>query len=177
VVGLVAQHHQGTPWYVLSAALGSTVGVLVLALVSRKLGEQGLRRIAGARRYEMLSKRIRSHAGLAIAIGGLAPPPFPFTTVIAAVSALNYPLWRTLTINFFARLARFTVLALIALRFGSNVLQIAKSAPFEWAMTAFIAACLLASGYSIWKWLKHPHQGRKATRASANSKTAESKTV
>jgi membrane protein YqaA with SNARE-associated domain len=171
VVGLVAQHHEATPWYVLSAALGSTLGVLLLALVSRKLGEQGLRRIAGARRYETLSKRIKSHAGLAIAIGGLAPPPFPFTTVIAAVSALNYPLWRTLAINFVARLARFTLLALIALKFGSKVLLIAKSAPFEWAMTAFIAACLIASGYSVWKWLQEPHRRRTAKRVPAETKT------
>src|SRR5580692_7124602 len=124
VAGLVARHPQGMPWYVLSAACGSTLGVLVLALVARRLGEQGLRKIAGARRYEKLCRRIGNHAGRAVAIGALAPPPFPFTTVIAAVGVLHYPLSRMLPINFLARVVRFTVLAMLAVRFGDRVLAI-----------------------------------------------------
>jgi membrane protein YqaA with SNARE-associated domain len=166
VVALVARHHtgdpwHGTPWYVLSAAVGSTIGVLLLALVARKLGEAGLRKIAGDRRYDKLSVRIGNRAGLAVAVGALAPPPFPFTTVIAAVAALNYPLWRMLVINFFARLVRFTILAWLALKLGGNVMSIAKSVPFEWAMSVFIVACLVASGFSVWKWLQEPHRRRK----------------
>ena len=47
VVGMVARNHAGLPWYVLSAACGSTIGAYLLALVSQKLGEEGIRRIAG----------------------------------------------------------------------------------------------------------------------------------
>jgi membrane protein YqaA with SNARE-associated domain len=166
VAVLVAQHPSGTVWYVLAAAVGSTLGVVALALVSRKLGEQGLRKVAGNRRYEKLCKRIGRHAGLAVAVGALTPPPFPFTTVIAAVATLRYPLWRMLTINFLARLVRFTLLALLALRFGTSVLAIARSAPFKWTIILFIAACLVASGFSIWKWLNEP-QGRRQMRAAA----------
>ncbi len=156
VVGLVAQHHTGIVWYVLSAAVGSTLGALLLALVSQKLGEDGLRKIAGDKRYEKLRRRIGNHSGVAVAIAGLAPPPFPFTTVIAAVSALDYPIWRTLLFNFLSRAVRFTILALLALKFGRQVLQIARSAPFEWTMAIFIGICLVASGFSIHHWLKKP---------------------
>jgi len=167
VVGLVAQHHKGAPWYVLTAALGSTLGVFVLALVSRKLGEQGLRKIAGQKRYEKLRGRVRNRAGLAVAIGALAPPPFPFTTVIAAVAALDYSYWRLLSINFIARGVRFAVLAVLALRFGDSILAIARSKPFVGAMAIFIAACLALSGFSIWKWLGEPlrHKGEKSQAA------------
>jgi membrane protein YqaA with SNARE-associated domain len=47
VVTLVARHHQGWPWYVLAAALGSTIGVFVLALVAQKLGEEGIKKDGG----------------------------------------------------------------------------------------------------------------------------------
>jgi membrane protein YqaA with SNARE-associated domain len=161
VVGLVAQRHHGALWYVLSAALGSTIGVLALASVSRKLGEEGLRRFAGDGPYKKLKSRIGARAGLAVALAALAPPPFPFTTVIAAVSAMDYPFWRLLPINFLARSVRFAVLAVLALKYGWAVLAIAKSAPFKWSMFAFIVLCLIASAWSIWHWLRGPQRHRR----------------
>ena len=158
VVGLVARNHHGAPWYGLSAACGSTIGASILALVSRKLGEEGIRKIAGEKRYKTLKNKIGRHSGPAVAVAGLAPPPFPFTTVIAAVAALDYPIWRIALINFLARGARFAVLCFLALRFGRQVLQISQSAPFQWTMAAFIFLCFAASGFSLWKWL---HKSRK----------------
>jgi membrane protein YqaA with SNARE-associated domain len=156
VVGMVARHPQGALWYVLSAACGSTAGACLLALVSRRLGEEGIRRIAGKSRYETLKKRIGNRSGVAVALAGLAPPPFPFTTVIAAVGALGYPLWRILTVNFIARGVRFTILSVLALKFGPDFLRIAKSSSFEWSMAAFIVLCFIASGISVVHWLREP---------------------
>lgn len=160
IVGLVARHHGGSPWYILSAACGSTVGVLLLSLVARKLGEKGVRMIAGDKRYNRLKDRIGNHAGFTISIGALAPPPFPFTVVIAAVATFDYPIWRILVFNFFARGVRFAILAILAIEFGKAVMGIIKSAPFEWAMIVFIALCAIASIFSIWRWL-HRTRGKK----------------
>ncbi|HEX4283448.1 MAG TPA: VTT domain-containing protein [Terracidiphilus sp.] len=157
VVGLVAQHRQGAAWYVVMAAIGSTIGASLLAVVARKLGEEGISRFAGKRRFESVKKRMGNHAGIAIAISGLAPPPFPFTTVIGGTAALGYPVWRILVINFCARLLRFTLLALLALHFGKQVLRVAQSAPFEWSMAVFIALCAIASGFSIAHLMRKPH--------------------
>ncbi len=157
VVGLVAQHRAEAIWYVAMAAIGSTIGAFVLAVTARKLGEEGISRYAGKRSFDRLKKHVAKHAGMAVAIGGLAPPPFPFTTVIGGAAALGYPVWRILTINFFARLARFAILALLAIHFGRQVLRIAQSAPFEWTMAIFIGLCVLASAFSIAHWLRKPH--------------------
>ena len=154
VVGLVAHNHHGIPLYVLSAACGSTLGVFMLALVSRKIGEEGISKLAGQKRYEKLKNRIGSHAGPAIALGGLAPPPFPFTMVIAAAAALDYSLWKLLAINFVTRACRFALLSWLALKFGQQVLAIAKSKPFEWGMGAFIFLCIIGSAYSLWRWFR-----------------------
>jgi membrane protein YqaA with SNARE-associated domain len=86
VVGLVAQKHHGAPLYVLSAAIGSTIGALLLALVGRKVGEEGVQKLAGRRKFDMLKKHMGHRAAIAIAVGALAPPPFPYTLVIAAAS-------------------------------------------------------------------------------------------
>lgn len=156
IVGLVARHHSGAPWYILSAASGSTLGVLLLAIVSRKLGESGVRRIAGENRYKKLKNRIGNRAGMAICAGAIAPPPFPFTIVIAAVAAVGYSLWRILIFTFVARATRFAILAILAIEFGKAIIGIAKSAPFEWAVIVFAALCAIASGFSIWRWFRRP---------------------
>jgi membrane protein YqaA with SNARE-associated domain len=161
IVGLVAHHHDGAPWYILSAACGSTLGVLLLSLFSHKLGEAGVRRIAGEKRYDKLKNRIGKRAGYAISIGALAPPPFPFTVVIAAVAAVDYPVWRILIFTFFARAARFAVIAILAIEFGKAVMGIAKSPPFEWGVIIFIALCTIASVFSIWRWLHSSHGKKK----------------
>ena len=167
VVGMVAQHRHGTPWYILSAAIGSTLGALVLALVAHKLGEEGIRRVAGDKQYDKLHNRIGAHAGPAVALAGLAPPPFPFTTVIAAAAAVDYPIWKILTVNFFARAVRFTILAILAIKFGSAVLRIAKSAPFQWTMIIFVVLCFAASGFSLVQWWRRSRpQGQPKRRAA-----------
>lgn len=154
VVGLVAHNHHGIPWYVLSAACGSTIGALTLALVSRKIGEEGISKLAGKKKYDRLKNHIGSHAGPVILLGGLAPPPFPFTMVIAAAAALDYPIWRLLTVNFLARATRFALLSWLAVTFGQQVLAIAKSQPFEWGMAAFIFLCVVGSAFSLWRWFR-----------------------
>lgn len=154
VVGLVAHNHHGIPWYVLSAACGSTLGALALALVSRKIGEEGISKLAGKKKYDRLKNHIGSHAGPVILLGGLAPPPFPFTMVIAAAAALDYPIWRLLTVNFLARATRFALLSWLAVTFGQQVLEIAKSQPFEWGMAAFIFLCVVGSAFSLWRWFR-----------------------
>ncbi len=162
IVGLVAHNHHGLPFYVLSAACGSTIGVLSLALVARKFGEEGICKVAGQKQFDRLKKRIGERSGIAVAIGCLAPPPFPFTMVIAASSAMGYSLWRLLAINFVSRAIRFTVLGFLAIKFGTEVLRIAKSPAFVWSMVAFIVLCLGASAFSIWHWVRSSRSGKKS---------------
>lgn len=162
VVGLVASHPKRAIGYVVMAAIGSTIGAFILAIVARKLGEEGFARFAGKRSFERVKKRVGKNAGIAVAIAGLSPPPFPFTTVIAGVAALGYPVWRILVFNFCARLVRFTLLSLLAIRYGREVLRIAQTAPFEWTMAAFIALCVVASAYSIVHWVRKPHKSDPA---------------
>lgn len=162
VVVLVARNHHGLPWYVLTAAFGSTVGVFGLVLVARKLGEEGIKKMAGAKRFDKLCKMIKKHGAMAIALACIAPPPFPFTMVIAAAAALDYSRARICLINFFCRGVRFVILGLLAIEYGRSFLKIAKSEAFQWTMVAFIVLCIAGSALSIYKWLKNARSGAKA---------------
>src|ERR1700675_4183230 len=61
LVVLVARHHAYLPLYVLAASLGSATGVLLLDLVCRKGGEEGLKKIISRRRHNYLKKRMSNH--------------------------------------------------------------------------------------------------------------------
>jgi uncharacterized membrane protein YdjX (TVP38/TMEM64 family) len=154
VVSLVARHHQGLVIYVLSAATGSTLGVLLLDLVARKAGEEGIQKVAGPKRFEYLRRKIGEKGGRAIALGCLAPPPFPFTMLVATNSALGYPRLRLLWIVWLVRAFRFTIIGLLAMKFGPAILRMINSSPFKWTMAVFIAICIVGSAFSITNWVR-----------------------
>jgi membrane protein YqaA with SNARE-associated domain len=161
MVGLTAQNHGRLPLYAAMAALGSTLGCLLLDLIARKGGEEGLKKIMASKRLRYLKKRVGERAGVALAVACLAPPPFPFTTVVAAASAFNYPRSKLLLIVAACRLARFTVVGLLAVWQGRRILALAKSSAFEWGMLFFIAICAVGSAVSIYKWSKNiPRRAR-----------------
>jgi membrane protein YqaA with SNARE-associated domain len=162
VVILASRHHEGLPGYVLGAALGSTIGVILLVLVAGKLGKEGIEKMAGAKKFNRLSKMIDKHGAKAVALACIAPPPFPFTMVIAAAAALDYSRLRICTINFFTRGVRFVILGLLAIKYGRHILDLTNTSAFRWTMFIFIALCLVGSGFSIYGWLKNVRSFRKA---------------
>jgi membrane protein YqaA with SNARE-associated domain len=170
VVALVARHHQGYLLYVLAATCGSTAGVFLLDLIARTLGEEGIRRVAGDRQYEYLKRKIGERGGLALAIGSLAPPPFPFTMVVGINSALGYPRRRLLLVVAASRAARFLILGALAIHYGRVIIHWANSDAFKEVMIAFILICLGGSAYSIYKWIR---KGRSRTAKTAKGQPAQ----
>lgn len=162
VVALVARHHDGFPFYVLSAVCGSTTGVYLLDLIARKGGEAGIQKVAGQSRFEYLKRKVGEQGGRALVVGSLAPPPFPFTMVVATTSALGYPRQRLLWTVALSRAVRFVILGLLAIKFGRAILRIMNTAAFRWAMAGFIVLCVVGSLFSVMKWLR----SRKAVAAT-----------
>src|SRR5579883_3549299 len=157
LVILLAQNHKLFPVYVPMAAVGSAIGVFLLDLVCRKGGEEGLKKMMKEKRFDYLKKKMSQRAGFAVALACIAPPPFPFTPVIAAASAFEYPRAKLLLIAFFTRALRFSLVGLAAIEFGGGILRIARSTPFLYTMWVFIAFCVVGSVISVYGWLKRRH--------------------
>ena len=154
VVTLVARNHHGLPWYALAAALGSTIGIFGLAFVAGKLGEEGIKKMVGPKKFDKLSTMINKHGAKAVVLACIAPPPFPFKMVIAAAAALDYSRVRICAINFFTRGVRFAILGLLTIRYGKAILHMADSTVFRWSMIGFTALCIAGSAFSVYGWLK-----------------------
>ncbi len=106
------------------------------------------------KRLDYFKRKVSKNAGIALAVASLAPPPFPFTPVVAAASAFEYPRWKLLTVIFFTRLIRFTIVGLLAIWLGRHILAIAKTPTFAWCIAIFIALCSIGSALSIYKWVR-----------------------
>lgn len=151
---LVARNHGGLPFYALAAAAGSTIGVFLLDLVARNLGEAGLKRIVKPKLLDSLKRQMQRRAAAVLIVSCLAPPPFPFGAAIAAASALQYPRPRLITVVFLARWLRFALVGWSAIYFGRHILRIANSTEFLWFMDVFITFCLIGSVLSIMHWVR-----------------------
>lgn len=159
ITALTISHHERLPLYVALASLGSCTGVLLLDLVVRKGGEAGLEKIMSKRRFEFLKRKMSRNASIPLALVCIAPPPFPFTPVVATASAFNYPRWRLLAIILGGRIVRFTIVGLLADKFGHQILRLAKTDIFIGIMIAIIAASVIGSALSVMKWVR---QSRRA---------------
>jgi len=154
LVVLTARHHEYLPLYVLAASVGSAIGVLLLDLVCRKGGEGGLKKMMSGKRLHYLKRKMSQNAAVGVMVACLTPPPFPFTAVIAAASAFQYPRARLLAYVFGARAVRFTLIGLAAIRFGRRILRMANSPEFVWFIVGFSVLCLIGSALSIMRWIR-----------------------
>jgi membrane protein YqaA with SNARE-associated domain len=130
LVALTVRHHSLLPLFVTAAAGGSTLGCYIIDLIVRKRGGAGIRKVLSAKRLKYVEKKIEHHAPAALLVATLAPPPFPFTTVIAAVSALHYPRGKMLGVIAAGRVVRFTILGLLAIWLGRHLLRITGTPAF-----------------------------------------------
>lgn len=154
LVILTSRDRDHLPLYVLTASVGSTLGVLLLDLVCRKGGQEGLKRMLSRRRFDYLKRKMAKHAALVLVVACVAPPPFPFTLVVAAASAFQYARRRLLTVIFFSRAIRFTLLGLLALWLGRHIIRIINSEEFTWYMAGFILLCTVGSAVQVFRWMQ-----------------------
>jgi membrane protein YqaA with SNARE-associated domain len=154
VVILTVRNHGHLPLYVVTAAIGSTLGVLLLDAVCRKGGEEGLKKMMKPRRLDYFKRRMTNQAAVAILLACLAPPPFPFTLVIASASAFAYPRQRLLGLVFVARVVRFAIVGWLAIRFGRDIIRIARAPETTWFMVGFIVLCVVGSAFQVLQWVR-----------------------
>ena len=156
LVAMVAQKHGMMPYYALMAALGSVSGCAVIDVVSRKEGEKGLERLLSRRQLHSVTKRVKKSAAWALSFASLMPPPFPFTPVVIAASALQYPRKRLLIVVGVTRLTRFIIEGVLGIYFGRQILHAARSRIVDVGIVILVILSLGGSIISIYEWIMKP---------------------
>ena len=169
VVALTARQPDRWWLYTIGAAAGSLIGCSITDFLSRKLSEVGLERIVDPRRLETVQKRLKNHAFWVLGMAALMPPPFPFTIFLIAASVLQISRWRVLTAVAAARLMRFLILSLLAVKFGTYILRLSERDEFQYFIVGLAVISVAGSILSVMKWVRsaRPAPRRREARAQA----------
>jgi membrane protein YqaA with SNARE-associated domain len=154
VIAMTARHHALMPYYAAMAALGSTLGSLLVDIVSRKGGEEMIEKHVPKRRLKYIEGKVKKNAGWAVGFAALMPPPFPFTPFVVVAAALEYPRRKMLAVIAATRLLRFGIEGGLAILFGRRILHWAGSRAFQYVVIGLIAISILASVLSVLSWVR-----------------------
>jgi membrane protein YqaA with SNARE-associated domain len=154
VVALTANHHERMLYYAGMASLGSVIGCFLTDLACRKGGEKGLENNLSGRTIEYVERKIKNHAGPALALACILPPPFPFTPFIIVMAALQYPRWKMLGIVAVGRVIRFSIEGGLAMVYGRRILEMAKNSVLQQVIIGLVVISIIGSTWSIYTWVR-----------------------
>jgi membrane protein YqaA with SNARE-associated domain len=133
----------------LVAAVGSTIGCLVLYRVGRTGGEMALRRLDPEKR-RWVTEKVLENDILAMMVAVLAPPPLPTKVFMLVAGGIGMPVPRFVAAVFAGRMIRFGGEAYLAVRLGDQALSTLRQYyPFIGAVLALAVVV-----YLIVKWLR-----------------------
>jgi membrane protein YqaA with SNARE-associated domain len=137
---------------IVAAAVGSTLGCLVLYRVGRAGGEMALARFRPEKRA-WVKEKLDRNAFIAVAAGVAAPPPFPTKLIILAAGAFRVRQASFANGVLVGRLVRYAVLAYVGARFGDQAAEVVKAHYPAAALLLVVAVILLV----LWRHFR----GRK----------------
>ena len=149
MVVLTIQNHSRMFYYAVMASVGSMVGSLILDLIFRKAGENGLEKHVAPRRLKYVKRKLKSNAAWALVVACLAPPPFPFTPFVSAAAALQYPRRKMLLLIAGARFIRYIIVGGLAIKFGTLLLSWAESRALQVFVIGLVALSVVGSIVSV----------------------------
>lgn len=113
------------PVAVLAAALGSTLGCLILYRIGMAGGRAALSRFSQAKR-DRVQQLMEKNTGWALFMSVTMPPPFPTKPLILAAGVFRVPLVSFTTPVALGRLLRYSAIAWIGARFGDQAADVIR---------------------------------------------------
>ena len=126
---IVAGYVYHTPsmflFYVVLASAGSALGSSVLYLIGYLGGEKVLRKRISEERYASIHASFEQHEFWALMFPAMLPPPTPFKLFVLAAAVFEMRFRDFLAAIFAGRFVRFLLLAILTIKFGPGIVQMA----------------------------------------------------
>ena len=167
VGGYVWAHPRQCLLYSAMAAAGSALGSIVVYWIGYKGGEVFLVKRIGEQRFNKIRASFDRHEFLALMLPSMLPPPTPFKLFVLSAGVAEMSFTRFLSAIFFGRFLRFTLLSILILRFGPEVVAfLGGTVRRHFEVVVAIIAVLGLAGWWIWRVRKL--RARRANELAAN---------
>src|SRR5438132_9685894 len=103
---------------ILLAAAGSAAGSVVIYAIGKKGGEALLHNRMSKSRAARMESWFERHEFLALMLPAMLPPPMPFKLFMLSAAVFQMHFWKYLGAIFAGRVLRFSILAVLVIRFG-----------------------------------------------------------
>ncbi len=137
--------------YSAMAATGSALGSIVIYLIGYKGGEVLLVKRIGQQRFDKIRASVERHEFLAIMLPSMLPPPTPFKLFVLSAGVAEMSFGRFLMAIFFGRFLRFSIVSLIVIRYGPQILDFVGGV-FHHHLRSLIAVVAVAILIGWWVW-------------------------
>lgn len=147
--------------YAAMGAAGSALGSIVIYLIGYKGGEVLLVKRIGQQRFDRIKASFERHEFLAIMLPSMLPPPTPFKLFVLSAGVAEMRFGHFLAAIFFGRLIRFSLVSLIVIRYGPQILGLMGGVVHHHLrlLIAVIAVAALI-GWWVWRLRKRRSAGR-----------------
>ena len=130
-------------YYAGMATLGSVIGALVTFRLARKGGKETLKRKVSAARAERIIEIFSRWGFWSITIAALLPPPVPMVPFVIAAGATQYSTEKFLVALTLGRVIRYSLLALLAARYGRQIINFIAHPAHPYLYVAFGVAVVV----------------------------------
>jgi membrane protein YqaA with SNARE-associated domain len=137
--------------------VGSAIGSLIIYFIGRKGGEVALAKRVSQAKIDHLRATFEKREFLALMVPSMLPPPTPFKLFIFSAGVFCMKLRDFLFAVTVGRFIRFLVLAILTVRFGPQIVDVAGTlfTRHKWAtIGGIVVVCLIA--YLIIRAWKEP---------------------
>ncbi len=136
---------QTNPWYEYAAVAtaGSVVGAYLVFRIARRAGSAYLHSKFGNRKLDAILAFFKKWGAGALAVSAAVPFPFPTSMLFAAAGVSNYSVPRFLTVVTICRGARYTLIAIVADRYGRHFIRALRHPDQYWGWLLLFAAVIL----------------------------------
>jgi membrane protein YqaA with SNARE-associated domain len=153
---LAAQQQSLWPYYALMATIGSLLGGFFTYRIARTGGKEAIEKKFPHRKVQKFYKTFERWGFFAIAIPAMLPPPIPITPFLFVAGALQYPTAKFLAALALGRTARYTILAFLAGRYGTQIIHLLKKFSHPGVVAiALLLASIAALIIFFWKHQQH----------------------
>jgi membrane protein YqaA with SNARE-associated domain len=131
--------------YILLAAAGSALGSIPLYIIGYLGGEKLLRKRISEARFLEIHRSFEQHEFWALMFPGMLPPPMPFKIFVLGAAVFEMRFTHFLLAIFAGRFVRFSVLAVLTLYFGPQIVHgvAALFTHFYWIFIALGVAAIV----------------------------------